>query len=47
VLDEDPTMNEDRVIQIMESVKDPLGYFYQFTMSKSLIRRAVQEKGGK
>jgi F420-non-reducing hydrogenase small subunit len=46
VLDEDPTMNEDRVIEIMESVKDPLGYFYHFTMAKSLIRRSVQEKGG-
>lgn len=46
VLDEDPTMNEDRVIEIMESIKDPLGYFYAFTMSKSLIKRAVKEKGG-
>ena len=47
VLDEDPTMNEDRVIEIMRSVKDPLGYFYHFTMAKSLIKRSVQEKGGK
>lgn len=46
VLDEDPTMNEDRVIEIMESIKDPLGYFYAFSMSKSLIKRSVQEKGG-
>jgi len=46
VLDEDPTMNEDRVIEIMESIKDPLGYFYHFTMAKSLIKRSVQEKGG-
>jgi Coenzyme F420-reducing hydrogenase, gamma subunit len=46
VLDEDPTMGEDRAIEIMESIKDPLGYFYAYTMSKSLIKRAVKEKGG-
>jgi len=47
VIDEDPTMNEDRAIEIMRSVKDPLGYFYHFTMAKSLIKKSVQEKGGK
>jgi len=46
VLDEDPTMGEDRTIEIMESIRDPLGYFYAYTMSKSLIKRAVKEKGG-
>jgi len=27
-------------------VKDPLGYFYAFSMSKALIKRKVSEKGG-
>ena len=30
----------------MKEVKDPLGYFYAFTLGKSLIKRAVKEKGG-
>lgn len=45
VLDEDPTCGEDQIIEIMESVKDPLGYFYAFSMSKSLIKRSVVEGG--
>lgn len=47
VLDNDPNMGEDDIIDIMSQVKDPLGYFYQFTMAKSLIKRSVKEKGGK
>ncbi|MDD3398060.1 MAG: oxidoreductase [Candidatus Methanomethylophilaceae archaeon] len=47
VLDDDPNMGEDQIIDIMRQVKDPLGYFYQFSMAKSLIRRSVKEKGGK
>jgi len=47
VLDEDATMGEDAVIDIMSTIKDPLGYFYAFTMGKSLIKRSVSEKGGK
>ncbi|MCL2142898.1 MAG: oxidoreductase [Methanomassiliicoccaceae archaeon] len=46
VLDKDPICGEDDIIDIMASVKDPLGYFYAFTMSKSLINRSVKEKGG-
>ncbi|MFA7342049.1 MAG: oxidoreductase [Candidatus Methanomethylophilaceae archaeon] len=46
VLDDDPNMGEDQIIDIMKQVKDPLGYFYQFSMAKSLIRRSVKEKGG-
>ncbi|MBP6020971.1 MAG: oxidoreductase [Candidatus Methanomethylophilaceae archaeon] len=46
ILDEDATMGEDIVVDIMSKIKDPLGYFYAFTMSKSLIKRAVSEKGG-
>ena len=45
VLEEDPTCKEDKIIDIMSSVKDPLGYFYAFTMSKALIKRAVKEGG--
>ena len=46
VLDKDPTCGEDEIIDIMSSIKDPLGYFYAFTMSKSLIKRSVVEKKG-
>jgi len=47
VLDRDPICGEDEIIEIMSSVKDPLGYFYAFTMSKALINRSVAEKGGR
>jgi F420-non-reducing hydrogenase small subunit len=47
VLDDDATIEEDAIIDIMSTVKDPLGYFYAFTMGKSLIKRSVREKGGK
>jgi len=47
VLDEDATMGEDSIVDIMSTIKDPLGYFYAFTMGKSLIKRTVSEKGGK
>ena len=47
VLDDDATMEEDKIIDIMSTVKDPLGYFYAFTMGKSLLKRSVTEKGGK
>ncbi len=46
ILDEDPTCGEDEIIRIMSSIKDPLGYFYAYTLGKSLIKRAVVEKGG-
>lgn len=43
VLDEDPTCNEDEIIRIMSTIKDPLGYFYAYTLGKSLIKKAVVE----
>lgn len=46
VLDEDPTCNEDEIIQIMSRIKDPLGYFYAFSLGKSLIKRAVVDTHG-
>lgn len=46
VLDEDPTCGEDEIIKIMSEIKDPLGYFYAFTLGKSLIKKAVKETGG-
>ena len=45
ILEEDPTCKEDRIIDVMSSVKDPLGYFYAYTMSKALIVRSVKEGG--
>ncbi|MDR2698765.1 MAG: oxidoreductase [Candidatus Methanoplasma sp.] len=47
VLDDDATIEEEAIVDIMSTVKDPLGYFYAFTMGKSLIKRSVSEKGGK
>ena len=47
VLDNDGLIGEDEIIDIMSTIKDPLGYFYAFTMGKSLIKRSVTEKGGK
>ena len=47
VLDDDGTMGEDPIIEIMSTIKDPLGYFYAYSMGKSLIKRSVTEKGGK
>lgn len=44
VLDDDPTMDENKIIDIMETIKDPLGYFYAFTLGKSLLQRAVVEE---
>ena len=45
VLEEDPTCGEDDIIKIMSQIKDPLGYFYAYTLGKSLIKRAVKEGG--
>jgi len=47
ILDDDATMEEDSIVDIMSTIKDPLGYFYAYTMGKSLIKRSVTEKGGK
>ncbi|MDR3282388.1 MAG: oxidoreductase [Candidatus Methanoplasma sp.] len=47
VIDDDATCGEGEIIDIMSTIKDPLGYFYAFTMGKSLIKRSVTEKGGK
>lgn len=46
VLDEDPLWKEeDKIIDIMADMMDPLGYFYAYTMSKALITRSVKEGG--
>ena len=45
VKDNEPYMGEDEIDDIMDQIKDPLGYFYAFSMSKSLIKRAVDEGG--
>lgn len=45
ILEEDPTCKEDKIIDVMSSIKDPLGYFYAYTMSKALIARSVKEGG--
>jgi F420-non-reducing hydrogenase small subunit len=45
VLEDDPTCGEDKIIEIMQSIKDPLGYFYAYSMSKALIKKKVTEGG--
>ncbi len=45
ILDEDPICGEDEIVKIMSTIKDPLGYFYAYTLGKSLIKRAVKEGG--
>ena len=44
VLDDDPTCDEQQIIEIMKTIKDPLGYFYAYTVGKSLIQRTVVEE---
>ncbi len=47
ILDQDPTCDEEEIIKIMSTIKDPLGYFYAYSLGKSLIKKAVVEnKGG-
>ncbi|MCQ2052547.1 MAG: oxidoreductase [archaeon] len=45
VLEDDPTCDESKIIDIMSSIKDPLGYFYAFSMAKALIKAKVTEGG--
>ena len=45
VLEDDPTCGEDKIIDIMSSIKDPLGYFYAYSMAKALIKAKVTEGG--
>ena len=44
VLDEDPMIDEEKITEIMSQIKDPLGYFYAFTLGKSLLNRVVKEE---
>lgn len=44
ISDKETQLSEDDILNIMSQVKDPLGYFYAFTMPQSLIRRTVKEK---
>ncbi|MFP4171184.1 MAG: oxidoreductase [Methanomassiliicoccales archaeon] len=44
-VDENETkLSEDQIIELMSQIRDPLGTFYEFTMPKGLIKRAVREK---
>ncbi len=45
IREDDGIIGEDEIIKIMSEVKDPLGYFYAFTLGKSLIKKAVVEGG--
>jgi F420-non-reducing hydrogenase small subunit len=46
ILDDDPICDEEKIIKIVSEIRDPLGYFYAFTLGKSLIKKAVKETGG-
>jgi len=43
----EPGLSEGDIERLVNEVKDPLGTFYRFTLPKSLLRRAVKEKGGR
>jgi F420-non-reducing hydrogenase small subunit len=45
IREDDGIIGEDEIINIMSTIKDPLGYFYAFTLGKSLIKRGVTEGG--
>ncbi|HKM09626.1 MAG TPA: oxidoreductase [Candidatus Methanomethylophilaceae archaeon] len=45
ITDDEAYMNEDDIDDIMTQIKDPLGYFYAFSVAKSLINKAVKEGG--
>jgi F420-non-reducing hydrogenase small subunit len=45
IREDDGIIGEDEIVKIMSEVKDPLGYFYAFTLGKSLIKKAVVEGG--
>ena len=45
IREDDGIIGEDEIVKIMAEVKDPLGYFYAFTLGKSLIKKAVVEGG--
>ncbi len=46
ILDDDPICDEEKIVKIVSEIKDPLGYFYAFTLGKALIKKAVKETGG-
>lgn len=45
IREDDGIIGESEIVKIMSEVKDPLGYFYAFTLGKSLIKKAVVEGG--
>jgi F420-non-reducing hydrogenase small subunit len=42
--DREMELSEDDIERIVSQLKDPLGYFYRFSLPKSLLRRAVNDK---
>jgi F420-non-reducing hydrogenase small subunit len=42
--DKETELNEEDVMKLMEQIKDPLGYFYRFSLPKSLLRKVVKDK---
>ena len=45
ITDDEAYMEEEDIDNIMMQIKDPLGYFYAFSVAKSLISKAVDEGG--
>ncbi len=44
--DKETEITEDEIMKLMAQIKDPLGYFYRFSLPKSLLRRVVKDKEG-
>jgi F420-non-reducing hydrogenase small subunit len=42
--DKETEISEDEIMKLMAQIKDPLGYFYRFSLPKSLLRKVVKDK---
>ncbi len=47
ISDKETELTEEDIMELVQSIKDPLGTFYRFTLPKSLLRRVVKDKGVK
>jgi len=45
ITDTESQLSEEQIMTLMMQVKDPLGTFYAFTLPKSMLKRAVTERG--
>ena len=46
ITDKETQLTEEDIAKLMAQIKDPLGYFYRFSLPKSLLRKVVKDKEG-